>query len=302
MSGSHPNDQTCIRWSEIQDTFNNVDCDCLLLLDCFNATRAGTDTGKGMFNDLPARIHLLAGSGDVSETNLPVGPSFTTTMAKVMSEHIERRNCVDMSELYVELSKRMVHLHTIPFRFNGDPSEHGLLLRKLRAPRRTEWKLGTRRANAEMKSQVAPLSSELGPLSGGGDLSHTLIQPLHGVETKHQSSASESDPLPANTPKVASRVAAKPTRQIYSDSGGHLADIFSHPTAFSPTDGKTRFEYRFSQRLIEDLGCNTGLKSMRDFPRSELVSILRGFAGRLHEEATTSSDWKLSVALHRKSE
>jgi len=54
--------------------------------------------------------------------------------------------------------------------------------------------------------------------------------------------------------------------------------------------------------LIKDLGDNTSPKSLSGFSQSELVSILRGFAGRLHEAGTTSSDRTLSVALHRKSE
>ena len=302
MLCSYPNVKACVRWSEIQHrSLNNPSFDCLLLLDCFYATQAGEKAGKGMFNDLPARIHLLAGSGDKSETNLPMGRSFTTTMAEVMSEHIERHDRIEMSELYVELSKRLAHLHTIPFKFNGDPSEHGLLLRKFRGPWRKKHELERRRAYAEMKSQVSPLSSELGPLFEGGDLSYTLVPPLHDTETRRQLSAFDINPQSANTQKGASHGAAKPTMRIYSDDGGHLINEPSHPRVSSPTDG-TGLEYRFSQRLIKDLGCNTSPKSLSGFPRSELVSILRRFAGRLHEAGTTSSDRMLSVALHRKSE
>jgi len=254
-----------------------------------------------MFNDLPARIHLIAGSDDKSETNLSVGPSFTATMASIMSKHIKRRNRVDITELYVELSKWTAHLHTIPFRSSAGLSERPLLLRKVRASRMREDELVGRGTDADITPKVDPPSPILGPLFGGGDLSYTLVPPLDDTKTKNQLSAFDSNPQSANIQEDAPHVAAKPARRIHSDDGGHLVDEQSHPRISSPID-ETGVEFRFSQRLIKDLGYNTSPKSLSGFPRSELVSILRGFAGRLHEAGTTSSDRILSVALHRKSE
>jgi len=257
MLCSHPNVEACVRWSEIQHTFNIADFDCLLLLDCFYATQAVTDTGKGMFNDLPARMHLLAGSGTKSETNLSMGHSFTATMASIMSEHIKRRNLVDISELYEELSKLTAHLHTVPFRPSAGLSEHSLLLRKARASRMREDELVGWGTDAEITTKVDdPPSPILGPLFEDGDLRYTLVPPLDDTETKHQLSAEklpegiaelaafDSNPRSTNHQKSASHGAAKPTRQIYPDDGGHLVNEQSHPRISSPID-ETGLDFAF---------------------------------------------------------
>ena len=300
MLRSRPGAHSNVRWSEIQNLLNNVSFDCLLLLDCLYATQAATRALEGMFDELPKRIQLLAGSGANTETNLSMKPSFTAVMASVMSADIQEHGHVDLLNLFIKLSNRKFHLHKVPSRFSG------LSTRRLKLQKPT-WARNERDGSLPRKVDSAVTSAsppllELDSQSGGGYTGYVPSPSLDRTRSKLQSSAFDSIHRFPNVYKDMPPAHLDSMWQSNSASIGHLVQEAVPPTVSTPTDGKTGFEHRFSQRLTTDLGYNIGLKSMKGFPRFEFVSILRGFAGRLHEEATTSSYLELSVALHRKSE
>lgn len=58
----------------------------------------------------------------------------------------------------------------------------------------------------------------------------------------------------------------------------------------------------FTHRLIHEMEIDANVEGILNMSVSGLDDILKGFAGRLHEESTNSFGWEASVALNRKRE
>jgi hypothetical protein len=133
---SQRRDGPCVKWYEIQQLFQDITFDVLLLFDCCYAAQAGRSAGEGTLDEPPGRVELLAAAGDKAETPEPGDGSFTAIMIKRMEERIKRNNCVEISELHTSLTHRKSGLYTTPFHvyIRAGISKRSVILEKLKAP------------------------------------------------------------------------------------------------------------------------------------------------------------------------
>jgi len=74
----------------------------------------------------------------------------------------------------------------------------------------------------------------------------------------------------------------------------------TYSTDSSTNDAELGYVQVFAHRLIQEIKDNTSHGDMLSMPSSRLDDILKGFAGRLHEESINPFEWEASVTLHRK--
>jgi len=295
MSYSYSGANQSIRWDKIQRYLDTDLIDILLLIDCSYTTQSGRRPTKDMLDKLPDRCTLLTSLSDHSRAELSMEPSFTTVMANVMTEQIKTHHRVVISELYKGLTSRVSHLNVHPVLLAGSLMRF-IVLEKLKAPGSKEDEVIVYKENPVLTIPAGHLLPEMDSPSKRGYSSYVSSASLGGTRISPQSER-DSARLVMDAAISLSRIHSYPDRAYEHDVDRGSV----HSQLSSTSDERTGYAYVFTQRLINESKSTAGLEHMRDISPSELISVLKEFAGRLHEEATNFFEFALSVQMYRKS-